>query len=462
MEREVDILIENGLLVTVDSQRRIIQDGAIAIQDNKIEDIGKTNEIKQKYKGIKIINAKNKVVTPGLIDSHLHLTDGPKGFIPDNVTAESSVVDWILWILACLTPEEEYLLSLLVLTEALKTGTTTFFEGGTIKYVESAVKAIKETGIRGNIGRFTADLINEQKEFKQTPDEAIQIYRENFKTYNGQADGRIMIWIHLIGVGTQSPDLLVKAKNLADELKIGLSMHQSQTPEEVDNYIKRYGRRPIEHLAELGVLDKNVRFIHMIDLSDREIELLKEYEVKLVHCPLTCFRLGYGGTDIGKFHKIIGSDITVALGCDGSNCSNTYDLLRAVYVVAGMYKDRYRDVNYVPAETAFEMATINGAKAMLMEDQIGSLEIGKKADVTIFDKRKPEWLPTVNLMNNLVYSADGKSVDTVIVNGKVVVENQKMVTIDEEALYDEIEKIDWGKIITERTGLVSAPRWKLE
>lgn len=459
--KAVDVLIENGLIITVDKGRRIIHDGAIAVKDDLIIEVGKTEDLKNRYHAVKRINAKDRVVMPGFVDAHMHLTEGARGFVPDNIQALPWIYEWICPIFGCLTPDEEYLLSRLVTTEALKTGTTTFVEGGTLKYPEMAIQAIKETGIRANLGRWTWDNPQEPEIFRQTVDGAVDYYENLIKKWHGAENGLINIWMHMVGVGSQSDELFRAMKDLADKNGLGISQHQSNVEEEVQQWmeINKTSKRPMEYFADLGFLDKNVRFIHMIALSKREVELVRQFDVKPVHSVLCALNCGYGATVDSRYPEMIDMGVSVSLGCDGANCSNCFDMVRAMYVLAGIYKDRYKDCTKVSAEQAIEIATLGGAESILMQDQIGSLEAGKKADITLFDCNRPEWLPMVNVTNNLVYSADGRSVDTVLVNGRVVVEGGRITSFDEDELYAEIRSIDWGALLSERTGLPLEKRW---
>jgi 5-methylthioadenosine/S-adenosylhomocysteine deaminase len=457
---QVDLMIEHGLVITVDGQRRILTDGAIAVRDDRILAVDPTPDMRQRYAADRTIDATDRVVIPGLVDSHLHLTEGARGFVPDDTPPMPWIYEWICPLFACLTPDEEHLLSKLVLTEALKTGTTTFVEGGTLKYPEAAIQAVEETGIRANLGRWTWDLPPEPEIFRQSAEEALASYEDLIAKWNGAVDGRVSIWVHLIGVGSQSDDLLVGAKDLADKSGVGVTQHQSNVEEEVEEFRATHeGKRPMEHFAELGVLDRNVRFIHMIAVDQGEVELIREFDVKPVHSVLCALNLGYGATAIGRYPEMLEAGISVSLGCDGANCSNSFDMVRAMFAVAGIYKDRRRDVSLVPAEQAIEMATINGAESILSEDQIGSLEPGKKADIVLFDANRPEWLPMINVVNNLVYSADGRSVDTVLVDGQIVVEGGRMTRFDEDELYEEVKAINWAERFTDRTGLPLRIRW---
>ncbi|HZU07894.1 MAG TPA: amidohydrolase [Chloroflexota bacterium] len=456
---QVDLVIRNGLVITLNPMRTILTNASIAVQAGRIVAVGKTAELDARYRGRETLDATDKIVMPGLIDAHLHTNEGPRGFVPDDIPAMPWIREWIRPIFAALDPDDEYLLSLLVLCEALKTGTTMFCEGGTIKYPESIAAAVQETGIRANIGRWTWDAVTEPRQFYRTPEQALHAYEDLIREFHGAADGRISVWVHLAGAGAVSDTLLVGAKQLADRHGIGISMHQSLTEEEVALFVARHGRRPMEHFEALGVLDRNTRFIHMVALSDHEVDLIKRYDVKVVHCVMTAMKLGYGATAIGKFPEMIERGVTVALGCDGANCSNTFDMFRAMFCVAGVHKDSRRDVRCIAAETALEMATINGAKSLLMDHMIGSLEVGKCADIVLCDRKQLQWLPIANVINNLVYSADGRSVDTVIVDGRIVVRNGRVVTVDEEALYDRVSRVDWVALMRERAGLPLRCRW---
>jgi 5-methylthioadenosine/S-adenosylhomocysteine deaminase len=419
----------------------------------------KTEEMVKKYSPEKIIDAQNKIVLPGLIDSHVHLAnEGPKGFIPDNIPAIPWITDWVHPMTRIMTPEDEYYLALSTIIEMLKTGTTTFFEAGTLKFAESAAEAIEQTGIRGVIGRRTLDVAFSKDSLAGKIEDALTGNRRMIERFHGKANGRIQTWVSLVGVGSASDKLLVEAKRLADCMGLGLNMHQSQAPEEVDKYTQRVGKRPIEHFEDLGILGKNLRLVHMIDVQQKEIELLKKYDVKVIHCPTTALKLGYGATRIGKFPEMIKEGLCISLGCDGPNCSNHFDMGVAMYLAAGIYKDSRMDVNLVPAEMAIEMATINGARSMLMDNQIGSIEKGKKADLILLNAKYAGWVPLINVVNQIVYAAGLKNVDTSIIDGEIVMENGTVKTIDELQLFKKIEKI--SEDIIKRSGLPLVRRWK--
>jgi 5-methylthioadenosine/S-adenosylhomocysteine deaminase len=185
--------------------------------------------------------------------------------------------------------------------------------------------------------------------------------------------------------------------------------------------------------------------------------LLAKHDVKVVHCPTTALRLAYGATANGKFPEMIKKGICVSLGCDGTNSSNLVDMGRAVYLAAGLFKDSRMDINMIPAETALEMATINGAQSMLQDKEIGSIERGKKADIILFDRKRVEWTPLFNVVNSYVYTADGKSVDTVFIDGRMVLEKGKMTMLNELEVFEKVQTL--GENLISRVNLRPSMKW---
>jgi len=455
----VDLLIVDGLVVTMDRDRRVIRDGAIAVREDRIVEVGKAVDLRARYAARQIMDAADQVVTPGLINCHVHSTGEPltKGFVPDDTPFEENVFQWLCPIYSVHEPEDEYLSALLIAIEMLRTGTTCFLEAGTVRFVDQVARALVEVGIRARVGKWVWDIPPEPRVYQQTTDQAIRNVEETIQQFRTQGDGRVQAWSMIIGHTTCSDELMRAAKEFADRYQVGLNMHMSPAAMDPAGFLERTGKRPIEHLADLGVLGNNVVLVHMVHVDDNELRLVEEHGVNVVHCPTTALKVAYGVTQIGKFPEMLDAGINVCLGCDGSNAANYMDMLRTTYLAAGLFKDARRNPKMIPAETAFEMATLNGAKALLMQDDIGSLEAGKKADIVLFDRNRPEWVPLHNVANSLVYSADGKSVHTVLVDGRVVVEAGRMTLVDEEKVYRRAQEA--GEAIIARTGLPRKMKW---
>jgi cytosine/adenosine deaminase-related metal-dependent hydrolase len=216
----------------------------------------------------------------------------------------------------------------------------------------------------------------------------------------------------------------------------------------------------MEHLEDLGVLREDCAITHCVHVDDSEISIMGRHGLTVAHCPTTALKVSYGVTQIGKMPEMVQRGVNVSIGTDGNNASNYSDLMRATYLVAGLFKDARMDPHMFPAEKAYEMATIGGAKAIGMQDEIGSLEVGKRADLVLHDTDRPEWRPLLNVVNQLVWSADGRGVHTVVVDGRVVVEDSRMTGIDESVLWVEAQRR--GEAIVQRSGLpdkAKFPTW---
>ncbi len=449
----IDLLIKSWYVVTMNDQRDIIRDGAVAVRGNEIVDIGKASDLESRYSPAEVIGGDRFVVTPGMVNTHIHITGEPltRGFVPDDTPFEENVFMWLCPLYAAYRVEEERLSAQLAAVEMLKSGTTTFLEAGTIRFLDEVVEALVDIGIRGRVGKWVWDLPPEPDVYKQDTDTSIEFIQRQLEAFPATADDRIGAWATLVGHTTCSDPLWRATRELATENGVGMSFHMSPAKLDPEGFIAEFGQRPMVHLDELGVLGDDVCMTHCVQVDDQELQIMAGRQVNVSHCPTTALKVSYGVTQVGKFPEMVMAGINVGIGTDGNNASNYSDLMRATYLVAGLFKDARQDPQMFPAETAYEMATLGGAKALQLEDSIGSLEVGKKADLVLHDTDRPEWRPLLNVMNQLVWSADGRGVHTVVVDGKKVVEDGQMVTIDEGRLYAEAQLA--GEAITARSGL---------
>jgi cytosine/adenosine deaminase-related metal-dependent hydrolase len=467
------ILIENAdYVITLDRERRILKNASIVIEDSRITDVGKTANIKTRYEKRtfdKIIKADKKVVMPGFVDAHVHLSEHiSRSLFPDNLSLGSWLSDWKHPYSASLTEEDQYISALLGCIDMIKTGTTCFIEQGSIGPVDPLARAVEETGIRGILGRSVMDRILSKhgltpddinKLYYSSADEAIRDIEKDINKWNGKVNDRIRAWVIINGKHTCTDELYVKAKELARRMGVGIHCHMASTIEEARFFEKEKGEWPITHLDRIGFLGPNVLLAHALAVKDEEVEILKRNDTKVCHCPGTALKTAKGTTVMGKFPEMIEAGVTVALGCDGTSAAGSFDMVRQMYLAAGLYKDCRMNPNLIPAEAAVEMATINGAKALLWDKEIGSIEVGKKADLILFDTNRPEWRPLNNVLINLVYSASGDSVDTVIIDGNVVMENRVVKNVDEQEVLEMAQKMSWE--IAKRSKFKSTLRWPL-
>ena len=453
MTQHIDLLVKGWYVVTMNGTRDIIHDGAVAVRADRIVDVGKASRLEAEYEAAETLGGDHFVVTPGMVNSHIHVTGEPltRGYVPDDTPFEENVFMWLCPLYSVHTAEEERLSAQLAAVEMLKSGTTTFLEAGTIRFLDEVIAGLDEVGIRGRVGRWVWDLPPEPAVYKQDTDASIALLQQQLESHPADPDTRIGAWSILVGHTTCSDPLWRAARELATEHDVGMSFHMSPAKLDPEGFVAEFGHRPMVHLAELGVLGPDVTITHCVQVDEQELQMMAEAGVNVAHCPTTALKVSYGVTQVGKMPEMVQAGINVAIGTDGNNASNYSDLMRATYLVAGLFKDARQDPQMFPAEKAYEMATLGGAEALQMSDGIGSLEVGKKADLVLHDTDRPEWRPLLNVINQLVWSADGRGVHTVVVDGRIVVEDGRMVTLDEAALYAAAQRS--GEAITTRSGL---------
>ncbi|MCZ7573281.1 MAG: amidohydrolase [Ardenticatenaceae bacterium] len=458
----IDILIEGGTILTVDPQRRIIENGAVAVKDDRIVDVGKAIDLRARYPDRKqTIEARHKLVMPGLVDCHTHFVEIAKGFVPDNVISREWVSDYIWPLLSISTPEDEYWTALNMIAYKIRTGTTCFAECGCM-FPETSVQAAVEAGVRCAVGWYCWDQPGRWLKVGppvSSTDQVLAGTEELINKCHGLGNGRIRVFATAAGVGTASDNLWRGLKELADMHQTFFQTHCATSKELVEARVLQTGRREVEHMEAIGILDSNVLLAHTVALSEEEVRILKEHDVKVSYNPGAAVQQVKGVSQIGKFPEMLNAGVTVGVGIDSPDSSIGGDMVRALQWAVGLLRDSTLDPTVATAETAVEMGTIWGARALGLEDQIGSLEVGKKADIIIFDLRRPEWVPLWNVVQNLIWNASGESVETVIVDGKVIMENQVIKTLDVRAIVDKVEELRLG--VKERIApLVNFPeRW---
>jgi len=440
-------------VVTVDPQRRIIQGGSVLIENDRIRQVGKAAELAG-ARADRVIDARHMVVTPGFVNGHMHISyaHAVRGIFLDDI---GSPLPTVFKLQMAMTEEEEHATSLLGIVELLKNGTVCFVDPGSTKFPDACLQAYEDAGIRVIIGEGVTDREAPFRLPRYATDEAISRSSSFIKKWHGRLNGRLRAWAMPFSGETCSADLLRALKRLADEHRTGLTLHHSTGPQIRAECEARFGFRPTEYLESLGIMGPNVVYAHVLGLDDAEIDCLARTGTAAAMCPVTAAKGGRGVGEHGRLPELLAKGVKVALGCDSPNNSNHLDIVRALNMAAIQYKDARQDMKQIPAETALELATLTGAQALGVGDEIGSLEAGKKADLVLFDTQRPEWQALFNPINNLVYNADGRSVHTVIVDGRVVIDAYRQTFVDEPRLYAKVQEI--GEKLLARTG-VSLPR----
>ncbi len=456
---DASLRIENvRYIITMDEERRIIRDGAVVIEGSRITQVGKTVDLAG-VAAERVIDADGMVLAPGLVNGHMHVSyaHATRGIFPDSLG--SDYLPNVFRLQGVMTAEEEYLTSLLGITELLKYGTTTFIDPGSTKFLDAGLRAYEQSGCRIIVGAHVTDQPNPINLPVYETDEAISIVERVISDYDGALEGRVRAWAMPFAPSASTPRLLRESKRLADEYGVSLTLHFNNSSSYVESCLRDHGMRPTQYLESLGVLGENVVMSHCLGLDRSEVEALARTGTKVVAVPTAAVKSGYGMTSDGLLPEMLEAGITAAIGTDAGNNSNLVETNRAMYLIAVLYKDARRNTTAITAETALELATIGGANTLGLGDGIGSIEPGKKADLALYDTRRAEWATLFNPVNSLVYNADGRSVHTVIVDGRVVVEDHKALFVDEQALIAEVQAV--GESMLARTGLSFPPPWPI-
>jgi 5-methylthioadenosine/S-adenosylhomocysteine deaminase len=440
-------------VLTLDRERRIIQDGAILIERGRISRVGKAAELAG-VRADRVIDARRMVVTPGFVNGHMHISYAHcvRGIFPDDA---GSPLQHVFALQLAMTEEEEYHTTLLGLVELLRNGTVCFVDPGSTKFPDACLQAYQDSGIRVILGDCVTDQAAPFPLPRYAADEAIRRTAAFLAKWHGRLEGRIRAWAMPFSPETCSADLLRALKRLADEHRTFLTLHFNSGARARADYQARGAASPTAYLDSLGLLGPNVCLAHVLGIDDAEIDALARTGTTAAMCPVTAAKGGRGAGLHGRLPELVAKGVKVALGCDSPNNSNHLDIVRALNMAAIQYKDARQDMKQIPAETALELATVTGAQALGVGDEIGALEPGRKADLVLFDTERPEWQALFNPVNNLVYNADGRSIHTVIVDGRVVVDAYRQSFVDEPKLYSKVQEI--GEALLARTG-VSFPR----
>ena len=400
-----------------------LKKSSLLIQNDKIVEISDKLGLND---ADEVINASGKILLPGLVNTHTHLSMTLMRGLADDMPLDTWLNNYIWPVEAELNPEYCYAGALVACAEMIKSGTTCFND--MYFYMDHVAKAADEAGLRGIISHGMIDFGDEDKR-KQEFKESIRIIKKCHNTGNG----RIQVAFGPHSPYTCSQELLSQVKREAAKYGVRIHIHVSETQKEVSDILEAHGKRPFEYLDEIGFLGSEVTAAHAVWLSKNEIDIIKQSEAKLSHNPSSNMKLSSG---VSPVSELLSKDACVSIGTDGPASNNNMDMLEEMKITALLQKVTTMDPTVLNAEEVFKMATINGAKSLGLEDQIGSIEVGKKADITLIDAKSPQLTPFRNPISHIVYSANGGNVDTVICNGEISDENRELLTLDENMILE--------------------------
>jgi cytosine/adenosine deaminase-related metal-dependent hydrolase len=436
------------VVVTCDPENRVISDATLVVSGDRIIDLGPTEDVRRRLNPApedEVISGTHMGVTPGFVDTHVHLSETlSRAAFPDLVDTRAWVFQWVMRYYGELTPDDEKIAVLLAASEMLRSGTTCFLDMGALNDPRLTVPILDESGIRGITGRHAADTKPAEiptgwseamvaHHFFPNTQLALEELEACVRDLDGYGDGRIRCWVSIQGKEPCSPELHVGARDLAERLGVGTTYHIASSAKEARLSEEKYGQTPIARMESLGALGSNLVLAHAVAVTDEEIEILAGHHAKVAFCPGTALKIAKGATSIGRYPEMLEAGVTVGLGTDGVSASGNLNLMRQMYLVAGLFKDARMDPALVGARKAVRMATIDGARALGLEDEIGSLVPGKKADFVVFDLSHPEWVPHQDPIQALVWSVSPASILQTWVAGRAVFREGLVTTIPDEA-----------------------------
>jgi len=408
-------MIKKGFIVTMNKYNTIIPDGAVYIEESKIINVGKTREIEKAYKADEVIDALNSVVMPGLINSHVHFKTILRRGFGDNLSLE----EWLSPSspgppIHLATKEELAIAFKLVCLEMIKAGVTCYSSGAGF---------LEERYASGLRGLHSYLIIDEIGDYRSILQQIREKYSDRFKFALGPW------WVPKV-----PKDILLEVKEIAERHNLKIHMHVAETKWEIREIKRKYGYDgSIEYLYRLGILSPRLIAAHCVHVSSKEIKLMHMNKVGVAHCPVSNAKLGDGIAPLNSFLK---AKLTIGLGSDSPATNNCIDMFQEMKFACLLQRATRCNPSVIKAEDVLKMSTIDGARLLGMEDEIGSIERGKKADIIIINLKKPHFYPRTNIILHLVYSARASDVDTSIIDGKIVMRKRRVLTLDENEILE--------------------------
>ena len=437
-----DLLVTHiDWLITVDPQRRIIRDAALAVKDGLFVAVGKTADLMGQWQASQTIAGHGRVVIPGMIDNHLHASFQLSRGLADEANAQQFLFEHMYPYEAANTREDVAVSSAFAALELMRHGVTCFTDPGNY-HPDATIASVLSTGMRlvaacscfdktkSVMGLLPASMI-------ESTGACLEKTEALFERYLGQHHGRLTMSASFRGMNNASDELITGLKDLANKHRVKLQTHACFSYQTHDASVSATGKAEIERLESLGVLDENMILVHSGWLEPQELALLVKRKPTLVCSPSSSLHNGYGYMAAGKHPELMAMGVNVSLGSDHAS-SGVVDMVQEMRMAACMYKEVRMNPRVMPPEHAIEMATLNGAKGVGLQDRIGSIEVGKEADFVVFDATQPEWQPLYNPVSNLVYSATGSSVKDVFIAGEQVLKDGKLTRIDHDALMQQV------------------------
>jgi 5-methylthioadenosine/S-adenosylhomocysteine deaminase len=437
-----DLIIDGGMLLTLVEGEKALQRTTLLIQGDRIAGILAPGEKRPPFKGTQVLDATDCIVMPGLVNAHAHTAMTLFRGLADDLPLKQWLFEKIFPAEAKhLSEDTVYWGALLGCMEMIASGTTTVSDG--YFFQDATARAFQKAGLRALAAQGVIDF---PAPGAPDPTQNLTVGRAFIERWDHASD-LIRPGLFCHSLTTCSDTTLQGAMRLSQEFSLPLQTHLSETEEEVAEVIRRTGKRPVQHLRDLGLLNESLIGVHAVHLEDEEIQLLAQNKMGIVHCPESNMKLASG---MARVSEMVKNGLAVGLGTDGCASNNNLDLFKEMDTAAKLGKVRTLDPVNMGAATVLKVATVWGAKVLGLEKEIGTIEVGKKADIITIDLRKPHLVPLYNPMSTIVYSASGSDVRDVIVNGRVLLKDRSFTDLDAEEGLAKVREIS-EKIRTNAT-----------
>jgi len=449
------IYLKNAYLVTMDQQEQVYINGGILIQDDRIIAVGLVDPTLVAPEA-EVHDCAGRMVLPGLINTHVHTSQQLGRGLGDDVDLLTWLHERTFPYESNLTEEDSRISTLLCCLEQIRAGVTTFAEPGG-QFVRGMAKGVAQAGLRAKLAKSSMDCGEGLPAiWNRSTQQELDQQVEDLEALHGSANGRVQVWFGLRTLFNNSDELILRTKELADHYGVGVHMHVAEVKEEVAYCKSRFGVGTVQHLEDLGVLDSNFLAVHTVWLTNDEVELFAKRGVKVSHNPAAAMRvLGFA-----KVPRMLDAGICVTIGTDGAPSNNRMDLIDEMWLTSLIHKGWRLDPTVMKAQDILRMVTVNGAKAVLDEKNIGSLSVGKKADLIVINPATPGMFPLHDPIANLVTSMHSSNVESTMCDGRWLMKNRTMLTIDEAAVLCEAQ--DRADAIRKRAGIVLPHRFPVK
>lgn len=448
----VQTYLKNGFVVTMGADEAVFDGGGVLVEGDRIKAVGAVPP-EMVAPDAEVIDLAGKYVLPGFVNTHVHTSQQISRGVGDDV-------DFITWLHkrmwpfeSNMTEEDSYVSTLMCCLEQIRAGVTAFAEPGG-QFVSGMARAVEEAGVRAKLAKSVMDTGDGLPAiWQRSTDEELDEQVDLIERFHNTADGRVQVWFGLRTIFNNTDDLIVRTKRLADKYGVGVHMHVAEAKSEVEYTQQVYGEPTVTHLERLGVLDRNLLAVHTVWLTNEEVDLFKQRDVKVSHNPASAMRvLGFA-----KIPQMLAKGVCVSLGTDGASSSNRMDIVDEMWLTSLIHKGWRLDSTVVPSQDILRMATKMGARCLLDEAEYGSLEAGKKADLIVIDPYGPSMMPVNDRIASLVTAMHSNNVQSTMCDGKWLMRDRKILTLDEDAIIKEAcERAD---AIYARAGIVLPDRF---